>query len=766
MFFLLRGVVHVCSRDNECIFATLHQGSFFGEIGILFSIPRTANIIADTKCCVACLTAETLQSILPQYPQVEKVIRFEAEERLSMLHKKRLQYVSAPGETGRRRSEELVDKDSFVKSSIYENICHLQIFAECTNEDLLHMIALNLDSKQFKPHKRIFERNEVSSDIYFIISGTVEVIAPVCTDEICSSTENVVVSRLGPTSHFGEIAAMLNVPRPADVRTITDVDCYVLTQAKLRQVAQHFPRFASRMKEMAEDRLEKLRHLQATYDFSSHNKDEQSEVPESVNNMPKAQDDDSQRVPVVNHHCVDKSTICSTSSDQDPTLSSHVSKMRDMRTRKRRASVAVWSDPNLLAFAEQKAAEPTIQRRPPSWFTDTTSDENQSDSGAQSDVSNAANLISMKDEVLVRILQFVDFATKLKFREVCRRAESLLTSQASRPLFKEVDLSPWNKKMTDAYFIPISMFLESRVKDLNLTNCFHLTFKSFSAISEYNSRLINLNLHSCWELSDNSLASLATGCPYLTDIDLSNCRKITDRGIHSLFSTARQNISGEEELASNLSEMSVDGHSAASTPPATSGITRIALSYCKNLTDTSMRYMAEFGAETLVFINFQRCTTITDAGFESWQPGSFKRLESVILNDCTFLTDRAISSLVRAAPNIRYMSLSFCCALTDNSIEVLAQHLKQLEHIDASFCGAAVSDASVQALVQEGLPNLKEIIVRGCVRVTDSSVYALLAIARQLHLLNISQCQSVTMETKSMLQHYQIEGEDCPQVVV
>lgn len=477
-------------------------------------------------------------------------------------------------------------------------------------------------------------------------------------------------------------------------------------------------------------------------------------------------DDDSQRVPAVKHHCVDKSTICSTSSDQDPTLSSHVSKMRDMGTRKRRASVAVWSDPNLMAFAEQKVAEPKIQKRPPSWFTDTITDDSQSVSGSLSVSSNAACLMSMKDELLVQILQFVDFATKLKFREVCRRAESLLTSQASRPLFKEVDLSPWNKKMTDTYFIPISMFLESRVKKLNLTNCFHLTFKSFSAISEYNSRLINLNLHSCWELTDNSLASLATGCPYLTDIDLSNCRKITDRGIYSLFSTARQNISGEEELASNLSEMSVDGHSAASTPPATTGITRIALSYCKNLTDTSMKYMAEFGAETLVYINFQRCTTITDAGFESWQPGSFKRLESVILNDCTFLTDMAISSLVRAAPNIRYMSLSFCCALTDNSIEVLAQHLKQLEHIDASFCGAAVSDASVQALVQEGLPNLKEIIVRGCVRVTDTSVYALLAIAEQLHLLNISQCQSVTMETKSMLQQYQNHGEDCPQVVV
>jgi CRP-like cAMP-binding protein len=121
--------VHVCSRDTECIFAELQQGSFFGEIGILFCIPRTATIIADTKCIVACLTAETLHKILPKYPQVEKVIRFEAEERLAILTKKRHQYLSPPGETGRRRSEEMTDNDSFVKASVYGNICKVGCFS-------------------------------------------------------------------------------------------------------------------------------------------------------------------------------------------------------------------------------------------------------------------------------------------------------------------------------------------------------------------------------------------------------------------------------------------------------------------------------------------------------------------------------------------------------------------------------------------------------------------------------------------------------------
>jgi F-box/leucine-rich repeat protein 7 len=136
--------VQVCSRDAECIFAELHQGSFFGEIGILFSIPRTATIIADTKCFVACLTAETLQKILPKYPQVEKVIRFEAEERLAILTKKRQQYLSPPGETGRRRSEELTDNDSFVKASVYGNICKVWMAVNNADHDALLSQANNL----------------------------------------------------------------------------------------------------------------------------------------------------------------------------------------------------------------------------------------------------------------------------------------------------------------------------------------------------------------------------------------------------------------------------------------------------------------------------------------------------------------------------------------------------------------------------------------------------------------------------------------------
>lgn len=87
MFFLLKGSLNVCSADFERIYATLQKGSCFGEIGILYSMPRTATVVASTKCIVATVTADDVRAILPQYPKVEKMLRFEAEERLALLRK-------------------------------------------------------------------------------------------------------------------------------------------------------------------------------------------------------------------------------------------------------------------------------------------------------------------------------------------------------------------------------------------------------------------------------------------------------------------------------------------------------------------------------------------------------------------------------------------------------------------------------------------------------------------------------------------------------
>ncbi|CCH45942.1 F-box/LRR-repeat protein 2 [Wickerhamomyces ciferrii] len=88
MYLILRGSVAVTSPDGEAVHAELVSGQFFGEIGILFNRPRTATVIAKTKVLLGVLTADNFNSVLPDFPIVERMIRDEAQERLSMQDKR------------------------------------------------------------------------------------------------------------------------------------------------------------------------------------------------------------------------------------------------------------------------------------------------------------------------------------------------------------------------------------------------------------------------------------------------------------------------------------------------------------------------------------------------------------------------------------------------------------------------------------------------------------------------------------------------------
>jgi len=55
-------------------YAELRPGAFFGEIGILMDVPRTATIIARTKCLLVVLKKEDLRAELPNFPEMEQAI--------------------------------------------------------------------------------------------------------------------------------------------------------------------------------------------------------------------------------------------------------------------------------------------------------------------------------------------------------------------------------------------------------------------------------------------------------------------------------------------------------------------------------------------------------------------------------------------------------------------------------------------------------------------------------------------------------------------
>ena len=85
MFFINRGVVEVVSDNGRDVYATLTEGNFFGEMALLLSMPRTANIRAADYCDLYTIDKKTFERVLERYPDFYKKIQNEAEQRKKSL---------------------------------------------------------------------------------------------------------------------------------------------------------------------------------------------------------------------------------------------------------------------------------------------------------------------------------------------------------------------------------------------------------------------------------------------------------------------------------------------------------------------------------------------------------------------------------------------------------------------------------------------------------------------------------------------------------
>ncbi|OAA55252.1 cyclic nucleotide-binding domain containing protein [Niveomyces insectorum RCEF 264] len=236
MYWLVRGVVAVTSRDGEAVYAELKPGAFFGEIGVLMDVPRTATIVARTKCLLVVLKKEDLQAELPRFPDMEQAILQEAQERLTILKKKQQErrasgggggggsnrinnyhftlstqishgmgsrpLASLPGEVSTAEvgvigeSNTTVTKSKKRKSpspgiiedpaiggsalgggyvNVRKTLKELPLFASLP-PDILHFLGLSAQPKSYAPFTDIIRQGSFGHEIYFVVSGEAEVV--------------------------------------------------------------------------------------------------------------------------------------------------------------------------------------------------------------------------------------------------------------------------------------------------------------------------------------------------------------------------------------------------------------------------------------------------------------------------------------------------------------------------------------------------------------------------------------------------------------
>ncbi|OBT73060.1 hypothetical protein VF21_07592 [Pseudogymnoascus sp. 05NY08] len=801
MYWLVRGVVAVTSRDGEATYAELKPGAFFGEIGILMDVPRTATIIARTKCLLVVLKKEDLRAELPKFPEMEKAIREEAQERLTILNKKRKEsgfgptiYTTLPSRGGKNAREAApgevslgdtgsIEQGSVVNHkkrkspspgviddptlsalgsgfvSIRKTLKELPLFSSLPPE-ILHFLGLSAQPRTYPPFTDIIQQGSVGNDIYFIVRGEAEVIR--MTMEDGEITEMLESSRMRPRlkqgQYFGEVASLALAPRrTATVRAITVVECLMIGGDVLEELWRRCsPDIRKQVEATAKARYGRpkdedvlMTDVDSTTPSIKGLKIADRSPKSKVRDLPQVTFTPSKPLSPPHHTNLpeEKDNAESTDTDPDPFLSIDMDNMRSRMSR--RSSWAPIPPESISSENESEEAEPQITRLPgssPLSFTHpiTPPQESQLRSKRPRTVHRRPSEFSqgiLPDKVLVTVFKNLDIYHLLRLRQVSLHWQKLLSF--SHELARHLDLSAYSRYVNDQVLIDvICPFVGNRPRTVDLSNCFHMTDEGFNTlVATCGANVQSWKMKSVWDITANAVLEMANTAKGLEEIDLSNCRKVSDNLLARIVGW----VISEPPPGASARAASRNGN--ANSPPVGTVVgcpklSRLTLSYCKHVTDRSMAHLAVHAHSRLRSIDLTRCTTITDGGFQHWSMYRFAKLERLILADCTYLTDNAVVYLTNAAKGLKELDLSFCCALSDTATEVLSLGCPQLQSLKLAFCGSAVSDSSLRSIGLH-LLELSLLSVRGCVRVTGVGVEAVIEGCTRLKVLDASQCKNL-----------------------
>ncbi|KAL2150979.1 hypothetical protein VTH82DRAFT_6077 [Thermothelomyces myriococcoides] len=789
MYWLVRGVVAVTSRDGEAVYAELKPGAFFGEIGVLMDMPRTATIIARTKCLLVVLKKEDLRAELPKFPDMEQAIRQEAQERLAILKKKRKEggkdaklpettgtgvaREAVPGEvstgdsgviregavvnTKKRKSPSPgVVEDPAISGSalgsgyvnVRKTLKELPLFTTLP-ADILHFLGLNAQPRTYPPFTDIIRQGAPGNDIYFIVRGEAEVIQDPASPTLGRTSKGTYSRpRLKQGQHFGEVASLgLSQWRTATVRAVTDVECLMIPGDVLDELWRRCPPgVKSQVEETARQRFH----------------------PEDVEMKDAETQEGKTGGPIITFDATSKPVSSSKAkeeedtrrpSDPDPFLSVD---MENIRNRRRNSLAPPTPQTDCSVIVGGIKVTPATPAPP--LLSPVSLDDSPLPKRARTlpTGGRTKGRVTFPDRIWIRVFEHLDLLEMLRLRAVCRKWRQMLTT--SPELCTRVDLGRINRKVTDWSITNVlAPFIGNRVIEMDISDCFHITDEGFRALWKTCGKNVKVwRMRSVWDVSASEILEMSECAKDLEEIDWSNCRKVGDNllarvvgwAVPGSVTPARESNKNVVIAPSNSkarrgqrnSQPAPNARQPSGPAPGTvvgcPRLRRLNLSYCKHVTDRSMAHLAAHASSRLQSLSLTRCTSVTDAGFQAWAPHRFTQLTHLCLADCTYLSDHSIVALVGAAKNLTHLDLSFCCALSDTATEVVALGLPMLQELRMAFCGSAVSDASLGCIALH-LNDLRGLSVRGCVRVTGNGVENVLEGCSRLEWFDVSQCKNL-----------------------
>lgn len=807
MYWIVRGAVAVCSRDGESTYAELKQGSFVGEIGILMERPRTATVIARTRCLTLQLKKEDLKRILPRFPEVERAIREEALERLAILEKKKRQVLGTSGAptserrgSKRTRTEEdemevdPTDSNKRRKSpspgmndmtpasalgyglvNVRTLLKELPLFASLPPEPL-HFLGLNAQPRNFPPFADIIKQNTTGREVYFIVHGEVEVIGEHDNQHDrrrSLPTPPIVKARLRSGQYFGEVVSLDLAPRrTATVRSVTQVECLVIPEAVLSEFWNRCPpSLRAQIEDTAKERLRTasendviMKDADQPPSLIELDLDERKPAVKRPARPPKVTFEDAEIPEPMMPLKADEATPADP-IDPDPFSSAGLD---SVRSRSRRGSLAPPPP-------DEPVPKPTTKpRRSPrgSPKSGSPTSSQPSSPSVRSSTPGTPSQLSSPAEASSGYFSFQD-----PFAAVTRpRAATRLTDGENRG------------NLPDEVLVLVLQHLE--LHELMRLQVISLHWQNVLQRSDKLLRHLDLARYNR-RITDELLIKRI--CPFVgsrpRSIDLCNCFHLTDEGFSVLVAQCGENVTSWKMK----SVWDVTANAILEMSSKARGLVTVDLSNCRKVSDTLLARIVGWvvpqhppmqpglgrhssmrgrpilrtkqesngntppmppagtviGCPSLRNLVLSYCKHVTDRTMHHLAAHASDRLHTLDLTRCTTITDTGFSYWGQNPSNAKFtklnkLILADCTYLSDQAIIYLTTAAgTALRHLDLSFC-CALSDTSTEVIAL-GCPNLESLDMSFCgSAVSDASLRSIGNHLTNMRHLAVRGCVRVT----------------------
>ncbi|KAK0906313.1 hypothetical protein LTR57_017846 [Friedmanniomyces endolithicus] len=799
MYWLVRGSVRVTSRDGESTYAELKPGAFFGEIGILMDIPRTASIVASSRSLVVRLNKEDLRKELPRYPDVEGAIREEAVERLSILERKKqeksgdgsggsmLKTVPAPRKRSRdwmagdvvmseagsfENGEALANKRRKSPSPISAEISsvlgdppltvrallkELPLFAGLPNE-ILHFLGKEAQPVSYAPFTEIIKQDSAGRDVFFIIKGDVEVLtdeaeesrrgsmlATVDESSVANGIPHLaqrVRARLKGGQYFGEVTSLSLAPRrTATVRSVNAVECLLISGQTLDELWQRCT---------PDLRLQVEREAKRRMNAGAREGDDVIMA-----------DAGTASGPLDGHGGVSTEALGDTDHDANswrnglPKVTFDV--LDNMRAKSRRSSLApplspaegpmpslgemgvhrTPSPPNALRLMSSSPLKPGSKYSPNASPSSPVmlSPTTTRRPSLDRRPSNYGKG-RLPNTLLLAIVQHLELLDLMRCRLVSTHWWDLIST--SSELLQTLNLARYNRYVSNETLRNVIIpFIGTRQpKVVDISNCFHISDEGFRALTDSIGPNVKVwRMKSVWDVTGPAVLALIDKAKHLEEIDLSNCRKVGD----NLLARVVGWVVPEKPL-----------HPVPPPPQAPqNGKQRLPLKRLQ-LPPTAPNPADQpppgtiIGAPHLRSLTLSYCKHIQDRSMLHLALHASSRLTSLDLTRCTSISDAGFHAWGSARfPLLRRLVLADCTYLSDQAIVGIVGGCRGLKVLDLSFC-CALSDTATEVLAL-GLPRLEGLNMAFCgSAVGDNSLRCIGLHLLELRHLSVRGCVRVT----------------------